>query len=826
MLEKELLDSKVVNKINEIKNKKNYNQSYMKVKDIKSKVQNSKSFSNVKSVRDDGTILLKTGELACLLEINAVDLSLCSKQERNNFFYTFKDIFRIKDIKLKCIKLDKKINLNPNKENYSKLIKRFSDDEIKRNLLELDKQFIDEMEKNNQTLSSSYYFILIANTIEILNKQINEIDIITNSLIPKIYVETVTNKLEVYKFLCDYYLVDVSLEQLVSLDFPELISPSYISERTNVIKVDDKTFQLICLKKIPPFFDEMFLESLFNIPKVRVCMNISNSEDTETIIKRLDKNYGSLLSDRINTKKLSDATEMDLEKENNKILMSDLKNGNEIVKNVSLIFLIEGTEKEREELYLYIKRLAEREYKMKVDIPKLRQMEVWQNYDITPFNLKDYEEEFPTLTLAGSFPFTLSHFNDYKGYLLGCDYISELPIFFDLFHLNKKTRTSHNLAIISTTGGGKSFTIKKIIVNEFIRGTKIFILDPDGEYKDLVINNGGEYIDLYSKSNGIINPLQIRYIENEDENNNTSDYPLPKHLSYLESFFEGIFGEISQKELIVLTKLLEKLYNKKNIYSTTTIKELEKLKNTDYPIFDDLISFIPEFKAMNENKGISKIIDQLEILLSRFTTGTDSYLFNGYTTVDLSNDLIGFNLRDLLYSDIDRLKSTQIINLLTYLTNAMVSNKIYNDNLEEDKKRPICIVADEFHLFNNEKDGKILKHFGQLARRIRKYYGSLIVASQSIHDFVGSEETIRHAKAVFNNCQYQLIGMLQESDLLAYLDLFKENPLTDIQKSFLLKAGQGNFLFSITRKKKIRISIYANYLETKMMGELKNEIKN
>lgn len=41
--------------------------------------------------------------------------------------------------------------------------------------------------------------------------------------------------------------------------------------------------------------------------------------------------------------------------------------------------------------------------------------------------------------------------------------------------------------------------MKKIIVNEFARGTKIFIFDAENEYEKLVKANDGEYIDLYSK---------------------------------------------------------------------------------------------------------------------------------------------------------------------------------------------------------------------------------------------------------------------------------------------------------------------------------------
>ena len=817
-MEENLLNPKVEKYVKDLKKNKNYNSEYINIKSIKNKVKNSKELINVKSVKDDGLIELKTGDLACVMEINAVDLSLSSRREKDTFFYYFKDIFKIKNLKLKCVKLDKRINLNLNKENYEELIKRFSDDEFRLKLLNQNLSLINELESENYTLASSYYFILIAKDIETMNRQIEEIEVITNSLVPKMYVEVYNNKLEVYNFLCNFYLTNASLDQLMYLDLPELIVPSYFEEKSNMLKFDDKDIQLVTIKKIPPFIDELFLDNIFNMPNVRACLNITDSVDTDILIRRLDRNYGSLLSDRSTSRKLSDVTEMDTEKENYQILMNDIKNGNEVVKNVSLILIIYGTQKEREEVFLELKRLAENNFQLKLEIPKLRQLEAWKCYDITGYEFTDYVDELPTRTIAASFPFTQTNFNDYNGYITGYDIHSDLPVFFDMFYLNKKSRTSHNVAIVSTTGGGKSFTIKKLLVNEYARGTKIFILDPEGEYEKLVRNNNGEYIDLYSKKNGIINPLQIRYIPNDGDDKNI-DYPLPKHLGFLESFFKSAFDDISEKELITLLIIIEKLYNKKGIYSNTRIEDLEKLSNRDYPIFSDLLKYIPEYKKEETSPEKIKVINQLEIIISRFLTGTDSYLFDGYTTIDLSNDLIAFNMKDLLYSDNKRLINTQTINLLTYLSNAVVSNKINNDKLDKKYKKPICIVADEFHLFINEDNCEILRNFGQLARRIRKYKGSLIVATQSIEDFVGSADILRHAKAIFNNCQYQLIGMMKEADMLAYLELFKENPLTDTQKSFLLKANQGEFLFNITRKNRLRVKISATPLEIEMMGE-------
>ena len=101
----------------------------------------------------------------------------------------------------------------------------------------------------------------------------------------------------------------------------------------------------------------------------------------------------------------------------------------------------------------------------------------------------------------------------------------------------------------------------------------------------------------------------------------------------------------------------------------------------------------------------------------------------------------------------------------------------------------------------------------------RKYSGALVVATQSVKDFVGNQAILRHATAVFNNCQYQMIGMLKEDDLLAYLELFKQNPLTETQKNFLLEAKRGEFLLSVDSKNRLRIWVRATELEREMMGE-------
>lgn len=786
---------------------------------MKKRIKNSQVFTNIKDIDDDGLINLKSGEVASLIEVKAIDLSLTSKGEKLNFFQVLKSLYQIRGLNLKCYKLDEKINLNANKVNLDKMIDYFKDDLNKHKLLDESRKLIDDLEEKSFTVSSIYYWVVIAKDVNVLEKQLDEIEDIVANINPRINMEVINNKLEIYKFLSNLYLTSNSLDNLVWSDLPSLVAPLNLTEKTNGIKFDNKDIQLVTVKNIPPFVDELFFEEVFNYPKVRSCISIKDAITQEELIRWVNSQYQFLLSDRNTTKKLSDATELDTQKENFQLLMNDIKNGDEKIKEVSLVLIIEGTKKEREETLRDLRRLAD-SFQIKLDIPRLRQMEAWQNYDITTLSFKDYAFYLPTMTLSVGFPFTKTYFNDPKGYMFGLDIHTSLPIFFDPFTLNN-SRTSHNMAIISSTGGGKSYTMKKMIVNEFARGTKIFIFDAEAEYQKIVKANNGEYIDLYSKKGGIINPLQIRFIAGDDEESDTkeTDCPLAKHLGFLEAFFKTAFESINEKELVMLLGIVEALYNKKGIYKNTSINTLQNLKNTDYPIFSELYNFLPEYKETLKSKEKIKIVEQLEILISRFLTGTDSYLFDGHTTIDLTNDLIAFNMQELLYSGNQRLINTQTLNLLTYLNNSIVANKIQNDKVKIEDRKHVMIIADEFHLFIDENNFEVLRNFGQLARRIRKYSGSLVVATQSVKDFVGSNQILRHATAIFNNCQYQMVGMLKEDDLLAYLELFKQNPLTDTQKAFLMSARRGEFLLNVDSKNRLRIWIRATELEREMMGE-------
>lgn len=801
---------------------------YITKKILNEKVKNSQSFFNLDFVDENGLINLKTGEYAKVLSVQALDLSLTSNIQKQNFFEQMRYLFQIKDLDLRMYKLDDMLDLNGNKDNYLKLIDKYKDDEDKVKFLKERYNRILLLEQENLSTTSMYYFVLVSNNEKLLEHQLEDIKIQCYNMTPRMNISELENKLEVYQFLINLYMSNASIEQLLWCDLSELIVPFYIRENTSSLRFDDEEIQVVAVKNVPPFIDELFLEQLFNTSNTRFCIHVKDSIDTENVIRNIDSNYETLISERLTTRKLSMATEMDADKTNMQELMNQVKNGDEKIKEVNVIAVVRGTKEQRETKIKEMKKIASVN-KIKLEVPRLRQYESWQSFDITSSMLKDYDIYLPTLTLAASFPFTISYFNDEKGYMLGIDTHTALPLFFDMFKQNDE-RISSNLAVVASSGGGKSFTLKKLIVNELARGNRVFIFDAEGEYKKLVERNNGEYIDLYSSSGGIINPLQVRYLPSDQEERtdraiekiNHNDCPLAKHLGSLETFLKCAFEDIKESELVVMMDMIEHLYRVFGITQKTSIETLEKYCNCDYPILTDLLDYLPDYKRITTNPEKLKILDKVEILLERFKVGIDNMLFNGYTSVNLKNNLIAFNIKDLLYSKNKRIITTQLVNLLTYLNNIVVANQMENENHNtKDDINYLSIVVDEMHLYLKNADSEVMLSFEQLARRIRKYYGNFIPATQSIHDFLGDNESVRSATAIFNNCQYQMVGMLKGDDLNTYLSLFYENPLTETQQEFLLKAQQGDFLLTISNDKRIRTHIKAIPLEIELMGEKK-----
>lgn len=773
---------------------------------LRKKIANSSIFTNVKNI-DNGILSLKDGTYAKFFRVNPIDLSLTNKEEQEVFFYTLSQLYKLK-IVIKAYKYDEQINLNANKQYYEELIHNATNG-IQRDILKHNLDFIEYIESEKVTYSSSYFFAIICNSKEELKQSIDEFESLCLSTNPKLYVSQIDNQKELYKILSMIYFSNTTLDHLMYYDLVDLLVPIRLQEQASTIRVDDKDIQLIAIKSYPPFIEKNFLDTIVNLPNVNVSFTIKETMDKEKLISILNSSYKSLLADYNSSKNVSDINTLKYTLENYRLLIEQLANNDEKIKEVTIVLAVSGTKKEREETFKLIRTNASPK-SIKVDIPKLRQFQMWQSYDITSLGNPDYAMYLPTYTLASGFAFTKCNHNDPYGYLIGEDSHYKLPIFWDIFYKDKEKRTSFNVAVVGTTGSGKSFLLKKMILNELLRGTKVFIFDVENEFKKLVKRYNGEYINLANKV--LINPLQVRFLPDDEEEENSV---LNRHLGFLESFFSCVFEQMTEKEKVVLLDITEKLYQTRGITKDTTIQEYKELSNQDYPIFSDLYIFLSEYKKTVKSEEEKDIVTSLEILLKRFIIGQDT-IFNGHTTICLDSQLMCFNFKSLVSSDNKRISNAQILNLLTFLNNEIIGK---NDVNLDTIKQPVMLVVDEFHNFINDDNPATIKYLDQMSRRLRKYNSNLTVATQSPQDLISSNTKLKNATAIFNNCQYQLCGMLKDNDLQAVEQIYKSNPLTETQKAFLNKAQLGDFLMNMTNKKRLRVSIFATPLERYYMGD-------
>ncbi len=412
----------------------------------------------------------------------------------------------------------------------------------------------------------------------------------------------------------------------------------------------------------------------------------------------------------------------------------------------------------------------------------------------------------PTSTLAATFPFISNSLQDENGIYIGDN---EYPVFVDFFKRDRE-RVNSNMMVIGKSGSGKSYATKTLLTNFAADNCKIFILDPENEYKDLTTNLGGKFIDVGSSLHGIINPFHVissleasedELDEEQEEQFDDFGRPIPKkkvekqaddsfsqHLQFLEQFFRVILEGINSDAFEVLNSLIIDMYKEFKIDNNTN---LAKLQPKDYPTFDALYDLILRRLKTAKDEFTLRNLMTVETYIKKFAKGgRNSALWNGPTSIETNENFVTFNFQSLVAGNNAQLTNAQMLLVFRYLNNEIINNKDFNRKYR--KNRKIIVAVDEAHIFINPKYPIALDFMAQMAKRIRKYGGMQIVITQNISDFVGSEEIRRQSTAVINACQYSLIFSLSPSDINDLVQLYeKSGGINEEEQNSIVTAGVG-----------------------------------
>jgi type IV secretory pathway VirB4 component len=149
-----------------------------------------------------------------------------------------------------------------------------------------------------------------------------------------------------------------------------------------------------------------------------------------------------------------------------------------------------------------------------------------------------------------------------------------------------------------------------------------------------------------------------------------------------------------------------------------------------------------------------------------------------------------------------------------YLMLAVIKKEIKENRFKT--KNEIVVIVDEAHLAIDKDNPVALDFMYQMVKRIRKYKGALVTATQNISDFVGNDEIMKKTTAIINNTQYSLIMGLKQKDLTDVTELYRSyGGLTAAETDFISRAKQGQGLFFVSGFERYLADIKATNEEIK-----------
>ena len=573
--------------------------------------------------------------------------------------------------------------------------------------------------------------------------------------------------------------------------YMDWVTPDKIKFNIAKYYVDKDCYRVYNLIDYPIQVGNAWAAPFFLLDRTKVIMKFNPMPRMDSE-KQIDKAIMEMESKLAKSGRSSTQIDLQTHLDTLKELLVSLKNNNQQLYNVNTYIVTEDAAKK--EVRAMLKQQGFRYSEM-----FSRQVDGFISSNISRLDtMKSTMRGIPTSTLAASFPFISNSLQDYNGIYLGDN---EYPVFVDFFKRDRE-RVNSNMMIIGKSGSGKSYATKTLLTNLAADNCKIFILDPENEYRDLTRNLGGKFIDVGSSLQGIINPFHVitsldasedekeEYDENGElivEEKKVDD-SFTQHLQFLEQFFRVILEGINADAFEVLNSLVIDMYKKKGITYKTN---LSKFKPEDYPTFDDLYNLILERLKMAKDDFSIRNLMTVETYIKKFATGgRNSALWNGPTSIETNENFVTFNFQSLVAGNNPTVTNAQMLLVFRYLNNEIINNKDFNQKYH--KNRKIIVAVDEAHIFINPKYPIALDFMAQMAKRIRKYGGMQIVITQNLADFVGSDEIKRQSTAVINACQYSLIFSLAPNDVNDLIELYKKSGgINEEEQNSIVTAGVG-----------------------------------
>jgi len=572
---------------------------YFFSKQTKLKNKNMENFFGIKEIKNDFVVDDKNKKIA-ILKVNPINFSIKSSKEKEVITKSFQKFLNSLDFPTQILMNTESIEL----ENYLELLKSRIKNNQFENLFEKYKSHLHHVIKTNKIMNRAFYLIIP-----------EQVDI------------------QIQVSICLERLANLNLKskQLKTPEIKKLFStffrknkfnffPEKISNHVNYLEVDDQYQRIVYASGYPRYVEAGFLDRIISsLGDFDLSIHLKPYPIEGMLVglnRELQKQRADLYSMQI--KGITNPS-LEIQYADTRGTLEDLQKGKERLFNVSLYVNCKADS--LKELNLLTKKV-ESELNSLMILPKIPNFKMLNGLkSIIPLGKDElnFNRNITTEALSAFFPFTSQFLEvDDKGIWLGLNR-NNIPIIKDIFSLSNP-----NGLVLSQSGGGKSYFCKLLITRYLLNGTKVIIIDPQGEYKGIVSHFKGQTIDLSKDSSTIINPLDLM----------GHDY-IEKRLSLID-LMKIMLGDLSDIQRAFIDKALTKTYELKGITKNPDTWENEP------PILGDLLNVLRTME-----KKVSKLekttINSLANRLEMYVDGVFSF-FNKKTNINFNNNLVCFDI--------------------------------------------------------------------------------------------------------------------------------------------------------------------------------------
>ncbi len=287
---------------------------------------------------------------------------------------------------------------------------------------------------------------------------------------------------------------------------------------------------------------------------------------------------------------------------------------------------------------------------------------------------------------------------------------------------------NYNISVVGRSGAGKSVFMQDLLVSGLSAGARVYILDVGRSFERMCDLVQGQNIEFSKESTICLNPFTHISLHDADERDTAFTF-LKSVIAYMAAPSAGTTDY-------------------ENAIIETAIKETWEKHKTGATISD-----VAEWLCLHEDPQVNI----LGTMLRPYTRmGVYAKHFEGCNNVRFDEQLVLIELEEL--KEKKDLQAVVIQLFIMEITNAAFLG---------DRKTPFYLCIDEaWDLLRGKQSGPFIE---TLARRLRKYNGSLVVGTQSIEDFFATPG----ARTAFDNSDWMCLLSQKKSSIGALVESHK-----------------------------------------------------